>query len=602
MKDIKTITTVIGACIIGACGGYFGVTHGVQPSGAQQFAGLNKVISTEMSPTFGMMPMQDARTLSGDYLSSVFAQRHHDWKKAGDYLSSVMKHTPDEPSLLKRAMVLSMGSGDMTAALELAKKVSTTPENNSLATLFLTVGAFHDDNYKGASDLIKGMPPGSLSEFIMPLLASWADAGIGVYNIDGLTDNTLHMHHAVLISDLLGKKVDTESLMSKAVSAKGLNIEDLERMANIYAHLGENTKAQDLYQKIVLEWPEHPTAGKYLAALKDGKKVDPIIPAKSAKDGIAATLYDMANLLYREYADDSARVFAQMALYVMPQMSDARLLVAAIDARNERFEEAINSYIMIKPDSEYFLEAHRKAADLMEDAHATDRALKQLNMLVKDHNDLESLIKIGDIYRRKEDFPKAIEIYNQAASKLGGTVPKEYWNLLYVRGISYERAGQWEKAEADLQASLAYQPDHPFILNYLAYAWADQGLHLDKALTLSKKAAAMQPDDGYIADSLGWVLYRMGKVEESLPQLERAVELLPYDATVNDHLGDAYWQAGRKREAIFQWQRAKNYGDDKELLAKLNDKLENGIPALKTPVKEAHSQATSKTGEVTAIP
>ncbi|MCI5061049.1 MAG: tetratricopeptide repeat protein, partial [Alphaproteobacteria bacterium] len=74
-------------------------------------------------------------------------------------------------------------------------------------------------------------------------------------------------------------------------------------------------------------------------------------------------------------------------------------------------------------------------------------------------------------------------------------------------------------------------------------------------------ASSLMPDDGYIADSLGWVYYRLNDFENAVPHLERAVELLPYDMTVNDHLGDAYWRVGRRLEAKFQWQRAINYGE-----------------------------------------
>jgi tetratricopeptide (TPR) repeat protein len=92
-----------------------------------------------------------------------------------------------------------------------------------------------------------------------------------------------------------------------------------------------------------------------------------------------------------------------------------------------------------------------------------------------------------------------------------------------------------------------------------------------------KKAAELRPTDGYIADSLGWVYYRMANYKEAVPSLEAAVELLPYDPVINDHLGDAYWQAGRKLEARFQWQRARNYSEDQSLNAMIDQKLAQGL-------------------------
>ena len=74
-----------------------------------------------------------------------------------------------------------------------------------------------------------------------------------------------------------------------------------------------------------------------------------------------------------------------------------------------------------------------------------------------------------------------------------------------------------------------------------------------------EQAVQAEPDSGYIVDSLGWVLYRLGRYDESIGHMERATELMPVDPVVNDHLGDVLWAVGRKREAEFQWHRALSF-------------------------------------------
>ena len=111
------------------------------------------------------------------------------------------------------------------------------------------------------------------------------------------------------------------------------------------------------------------------------------------------------------------------------------------------------------------------------------------------------------------------------------------------------------------------------------------------ALPDIRRAVALRPEDGYITDSLGWVLYRLGNYEEAVPHLERAVELLPYDSVINDHLGDAYWRVGRRLEARFQWMRAKNHSDDEILVGEIDRKLDQGLQSVDI-VKEASSQAS----------
>lgn len=557
-----------------------------------RLARLDAPSDQEKTPTGPPAPTRQGRTLAGNYLSSLFAQRHHDWQKAGEYLNDVMRAAPvEESSFLKRAMALAMGAGDPETAFRLAKKIENNPEEGPLARLFLMAQSYHNKQYKEAGVYTQTLKKeGGFSNFIMPLLDAWAQAANGVLAIENLNKNSIHVHHAALIADFLGKPDAVLPTIDKLATSRDISLEDVDRLANLYAHLKQPEKAKVLLAKIIQKAPDDKETLAKIEALNAGRAFEGFIPVKSPEEGVAASLYDMANLLFREYSDDSARIFAQMSVYLAPHITDGRLLLAALDARNERYEQAIYSYKMIPPGNKYYLKAQRRAADLMEESGDIEGAIAHLEMLARNENDLDSLIKIGDIYRHQEDFPKAIEIYNRAAAKMGSKIPADYWALLYARGMSYERAGDWEKAEADLKTALDYQPDHSYLQNYLGYAWADKGINLDQALGLIKKAAETQPDDGYITDSLGWIYFRLGRYSESLPHLEKAVELLPYDPVVNDHLGDAYWRTGRKREARFQWQRAKNFSSDASFSARIETKISDGLTA-EPVMKEASSQA-----------
>jgi Flp pilus assembly protein TadD len=93
-----------------------------------------------------------------------------------------------------------------------------------------------------------------------------------------------------------------------------------------------------------------------------------------------------------------------------------------------------------------------------------------------------------------------------------------------------------------------------------------------------RNAVKQRPRDGYIIDSLGWVLYRLGNAKEAVKQLERAVQIRPEDPTINDHLGDIYWAVGRRNEATFQWKRALTLGPEVEQIPKIKLKLKDGLP------------------------
>ncbi|MEI7609032.1 MAG: tetratricopeptide repeat protein, partial [Rhodospirillaceae bacterium] len=177
-----------------------------------------------------------------------------------------------------------------------------------------------------------------------------------------------------------------------------------------------------------------------------------------------------------------------------------------------------------------------------------------------------------DLLRDVKKNAQAIDAYSRALKRIP-KLEERHWPVLYGRAAAYERQGPWEKAEKDLEAALKLSGDQAILLNFLGYSWVDKGVNLARARTMIERAVALRPRDGYIVDSLGWALYRMGDTAGAVAQLEHAIELKPQDATINDHLGDAYWAAGRKTEALYQWRRALQNADEPELTESVTKKL-----------------------------
>ncbi|MEP3115245.1 MAG: tetratricopeptide repeat protein, partial [Nisaea sp.] len=227
-------------------------------------------------------------------------------------------------------------------------------------------------------------------------------------------------------------------------------------------------------------------------------------------------------------------------------------------------------------DSIYHMMARLRSASAYDAESDRDSALSVLQELAKTYPDNGTvLVRLADTLRAGENWEAAIKAYDEAFDKLGGAATED-WTLYYTRGIALERAKKWERAESDFLAALDLAPEQPYVMNYLGYSWVEQGLNLKEAQTLIERAVQQRPDDGYIVDSLGWVLYRTGQHKEAVPHLERAVQLRPGDAVINDHLGDAYWQVGRQREAVYQWRRSLEMDPDPTLAAELERKLRDG--------------------------
>jgi len=545
------------------------------------------------------MPSDYVReTQAGNYLAGQFAQYRQDWKTANKYLDKVITLDPTNVDLQQRAMILAMQAGDANRAILFARKVLQEDDKNLLALLFIGVDQMGRQEYKDAEHTITKMPQNGIADFIRPILIAWSQAPDKKVDLDGLIANgPLHAYHALLIADYLGTVQDPNKYFVNVLTGGGADIHVLEMMADVFARQGQKELAQKIYDTLISQYESGDGAISRLELLKK-KRENPELTKNSRiqtpSQGAAEAFYNMARILFQDQSEDSALVFTRIAEHLDPGKDDVKLLLARMMMKTAHVDDAIALYKGIRPDSPGYVEAQRSAAELLEQEGDIDESIKYLEQVFETTKDVNALIQIGDVYRRAERHEEAIKSYDRAIDAMNGKISSDYWSVLYARGMSYERTGNMKKAEEDLEAALEFKPDHPYLLNYLGYSWADQGKKLDKALELVEKAANLKPEDGYIIDSLGWVYYKMGKYDDAAAQLEKAVELVPYDPTINDHLGDAYWQVGRKSEARFQWQRALNSSKDEKMKADLALKIDDGLTDKKPPVMEAKTLKTEE--------
>ncbi|MDE2439675.1 MAG: tetratricopeptide repeat protein [Betaproteobacteria bacterium] len=121
-------------------------------------------------------------------------------------------------------------------------------------------------------------------------------------------------------------------------------------------------------------------------------------------------------------------------------------------------------------------------------------------------------------------------------------------DLLYEGALTAERIGKADILEMHLKHLLALKPDHAHALNAFGYSLAERNVRLPEAHELIAKALALLPEDPFIMDSMGWVLYRQGKLTEALQTLEKAYQINA-DPEIAAHLGEVLWSLQRKDEA-----------------------------------------------------
>ncbi|MGB0670003.1 MAG: tetratricopeptide repeat protein, partial [Rhodospirillales bacterium] len=355
-------------------------------------------------------------------------------------------------------------------------------------------------------------------------------------------------------------------------------IREIQILGAAYEAVGDAKMAKALYEGFQAANPRADLVDGDLARLAAGGEAPKLIAG--AADGAAEALFGIAGWLRQQNVQETALVLGRFAEILRPGLDVNAILVADILEQTGRLEAANAVYAAMSADSPFSWAVRLRIANNFERLDRVGDAVKLLKaMAVERPKSPEPMINLGDVLRGEEKFEDALAAYNAAFERIGKPGP-DHWSLYYARGITLERTKNWPAAEADFLQALEFQPEQPYVLNYLGYSWVEKGLHLDRAKEMIHRAVELRPHDGYIVDSLGWVYFQLGEFEQAAKHLEKAVELRPQDPTINDHLGDAYWRVGRFNEARFQWRRALGLDPEPDAVAAIEAKLKRGLASL----------------------
>lgn len=533
-------------------------------------------------------PAPSMRTESalGGYLAALHAQEDHDYRDATAFIDAVVAADPDNYTLIRRAFALHVSEGRVDRAVPLARKIAAHDGSGGLAGLVLVEQAIKAGNYASAVSEAATVPHEGAQRYAVPLLLAWAEAGRrdhrkALRELDSMGDTRglgpLKGLHEALIDDFAGQTAAASAVYKKVLAAETPPTARIAELAgNFYERHHAAAAARAVYQSIEpIDDSDVGSAG--LERLAHNVVPEPLIV--NPADGAAEAMFDLASLLDQAETLDAALIYARLALDLRPDFPLAHLLAGEIRAQQDRPEDALALYRQVKPSSPYSWTARMRIALTLDSLSQTDEAIKELEALAAEQpTRAEPLIELGDILRSHSRFADAIGAYNRALERIPKPMPDD-WRVFYSRGVSFERTGQWPRAEADLERALELRPEQPLVLNYLGYTWIDKGEKLPEAVKMIQRAVAQRPNDGYIVDSLGWAYFRLGDYAHATETLEHANELVPEDATINDHLGDAYWRTGREVEARYQWERALQFKPDADEAKAIQAKLDHGLGA-----------------------
>ena len=245
-----------------------------------------------------------------------------------------------------------------------------------------------------------------------------------------------------------------------------------------------------------------------------------------------------------------------------------RYLLGQIAEDQKHWPQAIEWYRDID-DGEHALPARLRTANAIARQGRLDEARAFLKKVAADHPEEQAQLTVAEaqLLREAQRHQDAFQLLNEALQK-----EPDQPELLYDVALTAEKLERFDVLESHLRKLMQVRPDHAHAYNALGYSFAERNMRLPEARTLIERALEISPDDYFIMDSLGWVLYREGDLKGAAEQLRRAYSGRP-DAEIGAHLGEVLWVMGERAEADRVWQESLKAGPENETLQKTIKRL-----------------------------
>ena len=419
-----------------------------------------------------------------------------------------------------------------------------------------------------------------------------------------------HERGFALVTGLLSREQDKQralAVMEKLVAPRQNDPDALYAYAHLASIMGEQAKAAAILDKVFALKPNWSQALALKAEVlrKQGHKAEALATFKKAVDAdpkntslrlaYARVLVDEKHLTeareqFQTLSDqmpDNADVTFALGLLALEandldeaERQFGRLLTSGqhtnaaayslgqIAEQRDHWQQAIKWYSAVGEGDNY-LDAQVRIAVLLAKHQGLDKAQRFLHS-VQVHapeDEVRLYLVEGELLRDAGRNKEARAVYNEALQHY-----PDHPDVLYARAMVEERLGRVDLLERDLRRIIELDPDNAQALNALGYTLADQTKRYKEAYGYIKKALNQEPDDPAVMDSMGWVLYRMGRLKEAQDYLQRAFDQTK-DPEIAAHLGEVLWKRGRKGEARKVWDAALKEGNGHKVLEETVQRL-----------------------------
>jgi len=520
------------------------------------------------------------------YVQARAAEAVGDEARAARLFAGLATQDPADPTIAQRALEGAIAAGNAPLALNIAHGLPARQRGLNARLLLVA-----DDLRAGriAPALAALETPGQSPDlaFMGPLVRAWAQvmrndpaalATIAQVAVNGPLGPFVPEQRALILAGLR-QTAEAEPFARRAIAgAGGRETRVRLELAEAFRAAGDRPRALAMLEG---QGRGLAVARARIAANQTlGRRID------NPATAFAEILLGLAISLNREDDQDLPIAMAQISRVAVPDNSEAAIVLGLLLDQAGRSIDALAAFATV-PANDFLagqaLDARtRTLLKLHRDAEALQLARSAASTRDSDMGDFT---RLGDVLEALERHGEAADAYLRAASLMPATGPgsADAWTAYLLAGSALEDAGRWPESRSAVEKGLALAPDNPLLLNFLGYAKLTHGEDIDAAEAMIRKASALRPADASITDSLGWALYKRGKLQEAIATLQKAAAGDPAQSEIGEHLGDALYTAGRRYEARFAWRAALVTADAKPA-ARIQAKIEQGLaPATAAP-------------------
>lgn len=528
-----------------------------------------KATDTDQAPDKSATPQKtiDFEQVKDPYFHLIVAEmarQNRHWQQAQLSYRYALRDSP-LPEIARNGFHMSLVLNDAQAAEEFAQQWHTLepqPESTAaLATALVRTGRV-DAAVETFVEFIEGQPAGGddpfesvaamlsrpeFGEFALPVMEGvvqrYPNSAIAALNLSRLAYRSEDLNKAYLAANraieldqslLDARLVRAQVLLNRGDADAALkdlndvlkqqpyNVRILNSLANTYMRRGDQDKANELLERVLKVAPDDTTA---ILAM--------------AKTAVKSRNYEAASRYF-------------LRLYELnEEQSLAAYYLGAVAEERDDFDKAIDWYRRVRGGPQLERAQERIAAVMLRqgDLPLARQHLENVRSALPQLAAKFYLLE-AEMLHADERPDSAMQVYAKAIAEFPEDV-----DLRYSRSLLLVELGAYGLAEKDLVVALRSSPDDPKLLNALGYTLADNTDRYDEAYAYIAKALDIEPESPSILDSMGWVLYRQGKIDEAVDFLRKAYVQMR-EPEIAAHLGEALWAKGERLDAESIWRNA----------------------------------------------